>query len=188
MHYLRFSENMRCIVQVAAPADWAKGLPQGILWQIAGGRDALKAMRGVNKSWKAEFEGSVTHIEIPRKAPLPPHNGRLARLFPALSHLDIGDSQMKEGSLADLRGLTRLASLSLAPGGPLMRHNQETKKALGRILTGSGLFHLRHLPLTKLVLRGCQKLTNIGLQHLRGMQLAALDLGGCASLTLNLKP
>lgn len=181
------------VLQMEDDADWGKGLPLEILAAIAGGKDALKAMRWVCHSWQDGFERSVSSIRVPLRtpgtsAPKIPQNGSLAQRFPLLTSLDIGACQIDEMRLADLVGLDKLTTLYLTPRALHPRiffypGEPVPLPPLGLSLTGRGLRCLNGLPLTKLVLRGCRELKNLGLRHLRGMQLTSLDLGDCKQIT-----
>lgn len=166
------------ILQADARAGWAQ-LPHELLEKIAGGRNEMKVMRLLSKSWWAGFEKSVTSLNI--KSMAGPSNG-FADRFPNLVSLDLGESFMKEGELSKLSGLDSLRNLTLGlpPGTRLPRAGPQP---LAATLTGAGLKLIQQLPLTRLNLAGCLQLKDDCLENLRGMPLASLDLAGCAGLT-----
>lgn len=49
---------------MALEEDWDKGLPFDVLGLVAGGRNDLKAMRAVSKTWRIGFERSAVKIEV----------------------------------------------------------------------------------------------------------------------------
>lgn len=67
--------------------DWDRGLPLGILSAVAGGRDALKVMREVSRSWQVEFDESVKKITVGAAGPRLPATTTLAQRFPSLAFL-----------------------------------------------------------------------------------------------------
>lgn len=107
-------------LQVVRPPNWDTGLPQSVLAHIAGGRDALKAMRSASKTWKAGFEASVHCLTVPIGAPGLPRDPILVSVrFPNLGCLDIGAVPMRPAPLSCLRGLPHLGWLRL--GEPVQR-------------------------------------------------------------------
>lgn len=168
--------------------DWNQGLPLGVLSAVAGGSNALKAMRAVSHSWQAEFEASVKSIDIDMVGPLPSFTGAFAQRFPGLTCLNLGESLMDEANLGQLKSLKRLSSLTL--GGAILwrmfREHYDTIPGLEPLterLTGSGMGGLREMPFTCLDLSGCSHLVDAGLQYLRDMPLASLSLMGCDNIS-----
>lgn len=191
-----------CVLQ--AEVDWDKGLPIDLLSTVAGGRDILKAMRGVSHTWQAGFEASVKSITVPWKAPPLPPASKFAERFPELISINLGESRLDQASLVSLAELRKLVSVSFESKFPTVPHlsplrtPSETPSEtppetplgvlgnsvpLGYRLTGAGLRRLNSLPLTKLVLRNCQSLSDACLRELWGLPLAILDLEGCPRLT-----
>lgn len=91
----------------------AETLPLDILSAVAGGRDDLKAMREVCKTWKAGFERSVSGIKIFLSSTnrCLPAGCFLNQRFPMLTSLDLGESALKERELLWL-GLPHLLGLT----------------------------------------------------------------------------
>lgn len=149
---------------------------------VAGGRDDLKVMRGVCKSWQAGFEASATSIRVSYSGPLLPPTFSLQERFPALTSLDLGASRMPAANLGALQGLARLRILNLG-----LSHWQSYRlvysDTLAKSLRGAGLGFLRGLPITHLILDRCSRLTDVGLQHLGGFPLQSLSLFECTSIT-----
>lgn len=162
--------------------DWGDGLPNDVLALLAslGGIDAMKAMRGVNKTWQAGFKLAIKSIRVPSSAPGLPGGEELAARFPELSHLDIGDStDIRQEWLQNLVALRNLRSLAL--GSSQYSQSRFSSQVRSRATTGS-LARLQGLPLTSLDLSNCANLGNSGLEVLRGMPLTQLNLEGCTSL------
>lgn len=89
---------------------------------VAGGRDDLKAMLGVSKSWQRAFESSVTSLKIGSKADHglamgAPFTKPFAERFLGLTSLSLFHSLMDEAELEQLVGLKRLRTLLLGGGG-----------------------------------------------------------------------
>lgn len=153
-----------------AGIDWDKGLPLDLLFAVARGRDALKVMRQVSRTWKAGYEGSVTSIKLSESGPMIPPGGAFARRFPSVRSIELGD-YYKPAESPD-ENIGRLVGAQI------------TCLALSGPLTDSGLAQLREIPqLTRLSLRGCSKITDAGLSCLRGLLLQDLDLGGRGQLS-----
>lgn len=170
---------------MADAPDWDQGLPLGILSTVAGGRDELKAMRGVCQTWKAGFEESVSGIRLIRGGPLLPGIASLAQRFPSLTSLDLGDSLMEEASLGDLSRLNRLVSLILGQREDWCRFvaRRLGPPPLAMKLTDSGLKCLSGVPLTRLDLEKCGRLTDAGLEYLIGLPLTGLDMHNAFKIT-----
>lgn len=138
--------------------DWDKGLPLDLLSAVAGGRNELKAMRGVSRTWKAGYEASITKFVVLRSGPILPPGGAFAARFPAarIVHL-AGDRAQWAYHL----------------------NSAITADALTESLGG-----LAGARITCLVLQGVkQALTDIGMALLRGLPLTRLDLQGCSCIT-----
>lgn len=144
-----------CDFQVQHNPDWAKGLPLEVLANLAGGRDDLKAMRGLNKTWQQGFEGSVTALRVGPSGPFLPDT--FPHRFPDLTSLCLGESLMAEVDLAQLAGLKNLRILNLGGESASWAAGAEGEQ-LSLRLNGSGLQHLNGLQLENLVLSHCQKL------------------------------
>lgn len=155
--------------------DWGKGLPLDVLALVAGGRDLLKAMRLVNRSWQAGFDCSVTTMKVKFDGPLLPASEVFCKRFPMLTCLHLGESQMAEADLAKLDGLKRLSNLFL--GAPEPYKTSSNKGRLVDRLTGEKLRRLFWLPLKHLDLGGCVGATC--LKGLWGMELTSLNLSCC---------
>lgn len=161
--------------------DWGHGLPEGLLAAIAkaGGCNEMKAMRGVNNNWKAEFESSISSISFCDSdddaidGPPLPADGTLRVRFPALARLDLERARMPQASWSLLAGLKNLTSLRLGVG----YHKRDCceEDELAKVLTDEGLEHLQGLPLTCLGLDGIEGLTEEGLACLKGMPLRTLS-------------
>lgn len=93
--------------------DWGKGLPMGMLALISGGKDDLKVMREVCKSWQDGFEGSVSKMRVKTAGPLLPANGNLASRMHQLTSLDLGACCMDENDLQRLAGMYKRSSTRL---------------------------------------------------------------------------
>lgn len=160
--------------------DWDKGLPLDLLSAIAvaGGHEAMKAMRGVSHTWKAGYERSVTAIKLTRTGPMLPPGGAFAGRFPAARSVDFQKCLMaKERPAESLERLAgaQITCVALPDCGTLLRN---------KTLDDSDIAHLRGLPLlTRLDLYGCSRITDAGIAHLRGLPLEDLDLGRCHRLT-----
>lgn len=165
-----------------AGPDWGQGLPAGILSRVSqlGGCELTKAMRGVNHTWKEEFEFSVTGIEITDENPQPSSFVSFSDRFPSLTNLDLGKCLIEESSLVFLGRLQHLGSLHL---GTASYYTYLYFPGLAGSLTGPGLEHVRGLPLASLDLGYCRSLTNAGLRFLEGVRLTSLRLEGCIQLT-----
>lgn len=119
--------------------DWANGLPISVLTLVAGGRQLLKGMRGVNHRWKAGFDLSVTHVSLSWVGP----DNRLSARFPSLVSLEA--AYMTDSWLKALTWTwKRVTSLKVSD-------------CFG--LTPFGYSLLRGLPLTRLSLDNCWGLT-----------------------------
>lgn len=109
--------------------DWGEGLPVDLLALVAGGRDDLKEMRSVRKTWQQGFESSVTvmrqrsygsgkidqdFIDFLEQG-LPALPSKFSERFPALTLLDLSHFPADEQSLRNLAGLKHLRSLILGP-------------------------------------------------------------------------
>lgn len=179
-------------MQMAGEIDW-EGLPPNVLLLIAGGRDALKAMRGVCHTWKDGFDANVSKIRVTKEGPPLPLGHEFAERYPGLTCLSFRQPPAGRGDrlwglgpppeevpLGQLSCLPKLASLDLS----------------GRQVSKSELEDVRVLPLVHLVLRRCQfnvlgrdRFQNVimadsleSIKSLRGMQLSSLDLGKCKAL------
>lgn len=159
---------------MAAEPDWDQGLPGDVLAKVAGGRNDLKAMRKVCRTWKTGFELSVTKIKLVKTPSLctPFATGRiLTQYFPTVRTVEISKVIFKPELTGDecVRRLVgaHITTLILRMG----------------VLTDAGMAHLAHFPLTSLDLNGCWWITDAGLGFLAGKPLEELDLGGCPGLT-----
>lgn len=166
-------------LDTAGCPDWGNGLPLEVLAQVARGRDLLKEMRLVNKSWQAGFEGSVTTMKVKVEGPLLPPTELFGQRFFALTSLDLGGSPVAEADLSQLAGLKRLRTLILGEADPddyeFMSHGE-----LQHWLKADRLFELLGgLPIQHLDLCRCQEVTS--LEGLRGLALTSLDLTLCSS-------
>lgn len=154
-----------------------------MLAPVARGRDDLKDMRGVCKSWEAGFEASVTSIRVSYSGPSLPPAAALQGRFPALTKLNLGACCcMDETRLRDLQGLDKLRSLNLGltlPGvlKSLEDTNGTRSRSLPLKLTDSGMEGLRGMQLTELNLDNCWDVRDSGFENLRGMPLKSLDFG-----------
>lgn len=125
--------------------DWDKGLPLELLSAVAGDRDLLKAMRGVSRTWKAGYEGSVKKIMLSRGGPLLPPGGIFAQRFQAARNVDLSQSLLARSHLDE-----SLRCLFGAKISHLVLQEFST-------LTDECMPLLRQLPLTRLELLGCDK-------------------------------
>lgn len=169
---------------MAEEPDWDQGIPLGILSAVAGGRDELKAMRGVNHTWQTGFEESVKCIKIERAGPLLPLDGdSFAERFPALISLNLGGSLIIEGSRPKLSRIRKLTHLTLGivtcPLNGNVEPELEATRTLASRLTDAGMEAIRGLPLKSLSLSECRNLSDAGLMTLQGMPLARLVLRFC---------
>lgn len=163
-----------------AASDWSQGLPLDVLALVAGGREELKGMRGVNKLWQQGFDVSVSTLRFCTQAPPLPAGCTFCERFPGLTSLDLGESPMAEAGLAQkLGGLRQLRTLVL---GGSWRGGRDQENLLYH-LAGSCFGGLGGLPLQSLSLRGCPRLGDAALEGLRGLPLTGLDLGACHELT-----
>lgn len=190
-------------MQVSDEIDWDKGIID-LLPQVAGGRSAMKAMRGVSHSWQSGFERSVKTLRIREADPVPERGELLAERFPGLTSLDLCLTFWRAEELLDnLRSFPKLRNLVLedsefySPDYYDLRLLQGMPIAsldLSRCssLTDAGLEALRGLPLTRLFLDSCTncsscfsfpKLTASGLSSLRGMPLTWLNLTDFSNLS-----
>lgn len=167
--------------------DWANGLGIDVLALVAGGRDELKSMRGVNRSWKGGFQRSVKHIKVTEEGPLLPIDGSLARRFPGITSLDLGESLMGDWGLQSLRGLTKLIRLTL--GSPVDSITSQVGQQVGP-QAGQQVGQQLGQPFGQQVANQASRaqpellplpwrLTDSGLEWLRGLKLQQLDLSGC---------
>lgn len=133
----------------------------------------MQAMRGVNHTWKREFEISVTSITINEKGP--PPDASFSDRFPSLTILALGECPMEEAGLAALSGLKRLTILNLGT----IQH--PCRGQLAKAVTDAGLNHTLNLPLTNLNLALCRGLSSFGLASLgrMHMSLSSLNLDYC---------
>lgn len=167
---------------------------------MAGGRDDLKAMRAVSKTWQEGYEISVTKIRIAKQGPVLSAGGSFASRFPLLTSLHLEYCILNNPGLQNLKGLNRLVDLSLRD--PSNISDLQTSlvsdehlfylrkmKLTNLDLTGCscvdivGLRYLRRMPLTRLILRDCRYLDKASLECLRGLPLAVLDLAFCNQVT-----
>lgn len=158
-----------------------------VLALIAGGRDGLKGMLGVSKTWQAGFQQSVTSIKVRHYRQAPPASSAFLKRFPSLVCMDLGGSSLDQASLWDLRGRSQLRSLKLGLSAAEFRLKsaggaQSGPRPLAWKLRDDSLEGLRGLPLTRLDLRQCYYLRGEGLWNLYGAPLQELDLGGCDQL------
>lgn len=177
-----------------AGVDWEKGLPLDILaivaqsssWQTLQG---MQNMRVVCKYWQQGFEMAITRLRIGKRSwhsgrnlIRPPTDGTFARRFPALTELDLGKCEMTEKQLVCLQGMTQLRSLVITDD---VDEEEGYFYGIGVCseLTGTGLQHLRGVPLTSVDLFGCGELTDVGLRNLRRMPITTLNLRCCKRLT-----
>lgn len=151
--------------------DWDKGLPLDLLSKVAGGQNALKAMRGVSRTWKAGFESSTSKVKLGCKGAVLPRGGAFALRFPAVRALDVSDSLTARKHAAGILGRVVGAGIT-----SLILRGCDS-------LTDYEMDLLGELPLTRLDLSGCSQITDVGLQFLHGLLLEDLDLGGCRRLT-----
>lgn len=160
--------------------DWDQGLPLDMLAMVAGGAEAMKAMRGVSKTWQRGF--SVTKLTIRKPGPIPRSMGRLAERFPGLTSLDLGESLMDPSCLARLANLKNLVSLSFAGGHPVEYGwiGPELDQLSYKL---TSLKPLRGIPLQSLSLYGCGHLVGDALGPLQGMPLTSLNLCHCCKLS-----
>lgn len=167
-------------VQEEVTPDWAEGLPLDVLALVAGGKDKLKAMRGVCKSWQQGFDVSAVTLRVSRVGPLLPTDGSLSQRFPGLVRLDLGLSLVPEADLEVLSSLQRLRSLTLGKA-----HSSAGGLGQGGLwerLTGAGAQHLGSLQLEFLGLGGCNLLADEDYEVLQGQPLASLELMACFGL------
>lgn len=148
-------------LQEMEEVDWDKGLPLELLSAVAGGRNELKAMRGVSRTWKAGFEASITKFKVSGQGPMLPPGDAFAQRFPAMRTIDLGRKwtkwvykkpPMAEGDLIESLGRlvgARITCLVLC--------------GMGESLTDAGMAQLRELPLTRLNLSRCGHITDAGL-------------------------
>lgn len=143
--------------------------------QVAGGRRAMLAMRGVSHSWQSGFERSVKSLRIGAAGPVPPPGNLLAERFPGLTSLNLGNSTTETAWLENLRAFPNLRTLVLGdflPGGSFTYR-----------LADADLRHLEGMRISNLSLCNCEDLTDAGLESLRGLPLTRLDLEGCTELS-----
>lgn len=163
--------------------DWDKGLPTGVLSLVAGGRNELKAMRGVSCNWKDEFEGSVSKITT-GEGPQLPTASLLSSRFPGLTSLLLWKHKMGLDSLRSFSSLRKVAQLSLILE-PSEEHFMDPQQELQSIFeewwSDDDLEALKDFPaLADLTLNSYQV---SGLQNLRGTNLTRLDLIYCMSIS-----
>lgn len=170
-----------CFLQAEASPGWAEGLPMDVLALVAGGRDDLKAMRGVCSNWKQGFERSISDLRIKRAGPVFPPDGSFSERFSGLTRLNLGSSLIDEADLSQLVGLSKLKTLIL--GDYFSWEEGQHQGRLSNCLTSAGFQHLGSLPkLQTLLLGGCGNLVDEALEGLRGAQLKDLSLGKCCGL------
>lgn len=171
--------------------DWDKGLPTDVLAMVAGGRDDLKGMREVCKSWQIGFEARATTIILSPHGSFLPPGPALQERFPALSALDLAWSLMHQSALGGLQRVTSLCSLKLGVSHAETLHRNTRKSPLGGGFSGrplafqlkdAGLERLRGMALTGLHLGHCW-VTDTGLQTLQSMPLQSLSLAECKDIT-----
>lgn len=172
-------------------------LPLEILSVVASGRDELKAMREVSKSWKAGFEDSVSGFKVLQHQQhrlrgnqyLPsvshPLIHILSKRFPKLTSLDLGESPLQEVELVELRYVTQLKSLTLGCDRGRLAHLGLVGDArpLAWRVKGCGLMALQYNQLTCLDLRFCTQLCDSALKYLEHMPLTSLSLHGCTQIS-----
>lgn len=146
-----------------------EGLSSDVLMLVAaaGGSIAMKAMRGVNKTWRAGYDLQVRFLKVNEGNPALP----LQRIFPALTHLDIGGSTAEESWLENLGAFPKLDRLVL--GLPDDKH---VPGSLSSQLTEVGFGQLWGLQLRDLNLEGCHHIRSLA--PLSGMPLSSLVLAG----------
>lgn len=169
-----------------ADQDSERFLPHDILLAVARGRDELKAMRGVSRSWQAGFEGSVTRLRVTGYMGIPSvfHDGTIPLRFPALTSLDLGEARMDEESLSILVALRNLRTIGLGCDLSFRAGVPFCQQPLTWRLTDAGLEQLQKLPaLTALDLRHCGLVTDSGIGHLAGLRLTSLSLQGCRRIS-----
>lgn len=167
-------------LQGEATPDWDKGLPLDVLALVAKGKDDLKAMRSVCKSWQQGFDVSAVELTIGGDGPLL-SLGSLSERFPGLVILDLGLSSVDEADLGVLSSLKRLRSLTLGAETPATA--VPGQGGLWERLTNVGVQHLSSLQLKYLGLGGCKQFLDEDLEVLRDLPLTAMDLPGCTGLT-----
>lgn len=171
------------LLQASTPPDWEKGLPLELLALLAGlgGRNEMKAMRGVCKLWQQGFEGGTIGLMIGPEGPLLPGNGSFCERFPMLASLHLGDSPVAESDLAQLAGFKQLQTLSLGT-----QSNCFAPRALrGQLfssLRGSCFEFWGGLGITDLSLRCCEGVKPADLERLKGLPLARLDISGAKGI------
>lgn len=108
-----------------------------------------------------------------------PASGKeIARRFPWLVSLDIGDSAVGAQWLPSLQSCSRLANLILGQHG-----RDPPPGGLALCLEGRYLNRLKVLQLTHLDLQGCYHLVDADLEPFKNMPIAHLNLGSCRKLT-----
>lgn len=135
--------------------DWDKGLPVDLLALVAkaGGISAMKLMRLVSKMWQQGFDLGVSRIKIHHGDPSLPWGTGAAYRFPALASLDVGECYMNDVTLSSLRFFPQLNSVVLGAEG------FANSLKVASQLTDNDLEPLRDLPLTRLDLCYCSKIT-----------------------------
>lgn len=154
---------------MASERDWKQGLPADVLAMVAvaGGLKDMGSMRGVCKSWERGFMLAVSCLKIHFEDPAP---AALWQRCPGITSLDLGESEAWT-LLAGLNAFPRLETLFLGSYDRFMHAHSITRQ-----LTDADLANLRGLPLTRLDLAECHRLTAWGLRNLHGMPLIQLSM------------
>lgn len=163
--------------------DWDKGLPIDILAIVARGRNELKVMRQVSKSWQAGYEASTRKIKLSGSSPIIPQAG-ISKRFPVVRDLALGACRMDEACLARLAGLAKLESLSLGVSYTIGPPGPEATLPLVSRLAGPGLAFLQGLQIQHLDLSQCHELLDAGLAHVRTLPLTSLELTACFQVNM----
>lgn len=155
--------------------DWGNGLPFDLVAKIAGGRNQLKMMRGVNLSWQLGFEMSVTSITIDKRGPSLPQG--LAERFPRMSNLRFRNFATSFQLDSWTKGFDLLTRTGVAPPGwrdcPLTASTDPVEEQLQRLMD---------LKLRDITLQSCAALPDDSMDYFSRLPLVSLSLSGCLSL------